>query len=192
MIKFNIKAMSKMKDLAASRSIAPTPQHRVWTKSRLLLLIAVLIASALHLASPFTSLSRFSFGLSTPSRDCATPHIDSGVSNAQIFHHRPKRVAIIGAGASGSSAAWFLSRASGVMAGRLGVDSREILDEIVVFDKESRPGGRECSSWQAERFGENHQGRADGKERRRCILLGMRHFAPSNLEEAFSLLLIGT
>lgn len=57
-----------------------------------------------------------------------------------IQQDRPKRVAIVGAGASGSAAAWFLSRAGKVMSDRMG---KEVLGEIVVFEQEGRVGGRE-------------------------------------------------
>lgn len=49
--------------------------------------------------------------------------------------HKPKRVAILGAGSSGSSSAFFLSRAAQQMAGEAEV-------EIVVFEREGRVGGR--------------------------------------------------
>jgi prenylcysteine oxidase/farnesylcysteine lyase len=58
------------------------------------------------------------------------PHADQGL----------KRVAIIGAGASGSSAAWFLARAGRVMSERMG---REVLGEITVFESDTRVGGSE-------------------------------------------------
>jgi NADPH-dependent 2,4-dienoyl-CoA reductase/sulfur reductase-like enzyme len=55
----------------------------------------------------------------------------------------PKKVAIIGAGASGGSAAWFLSRAGRVMKERTG---REAIGEITVFERDERVGGRESRS----------------------------------------------
>jgi hypothetical protein len=51
----------------------------------------------------------------------------------------PKRIAIIGAGASGSAAAWFLSRAGRVMKERTG---RELIGEITVLERDERVGGR--------------------------------------------------
>jgi len=54
--------------------------------------------------------------------------VDGGAQQAQRI--KPKRVAIIGGGASGSSAAYFLSRA----------ERNDI--EITLFEKESRLGGR--------------------------------------------------
>lgn len=53
---------------------------------------------------------------------------------------RSKRVAIVGAGASGSAAAWFMSRAGRVMKDRVG---KEVLGDIVVFEQEGRVGGSE-------------------------------------------------
>ncbi|WVF66428.1 hypothetical protein IAT40_001168 [Kwoniella sp. CBS 6097] len=55
---------------------------------------------------------------------------------------RPKRVAIIGAGASGTSAAFFLRRAATVAEKRLSSDGGKLLGDIVVFDKEDYVGGR--------------------------------------------------
>lgn len=56
---------------------------------------------------------------------------------------RPKRVAIIGAGASGSAAALFMARAGRVIEERTGKSEGSLLSEIVVFEKESYIGGRE-------------------------------------------------
>ncbi|KAE8214400.1 hypothetical protein CF327_g2215 [Tilletia walkeri] len=56
-------------------------------------------------------------------------HPFSGNGEAATLRKRPKRVAIIGGGASGTSAAFFLSRAQ-----------QDI--EITLFEKESRLGGR--------------------------------------------------
>ena len=56
---------------------------------------------------------------------------------------RPKRVAIIGAGASGSAAAFFMRRAGRIMEQRIGVLEGRLLGEIVVFDREDYVGGRE-------------------------------------------------
>lgn len=61
--------------------------------------------------------------------------------HAAITQLRPKRVAIIGAGASGSSAAFFLRRAARTMAERIDVDPDRLVNDIVVFDREARPGG---------------------------------------------------
>lgn len=55
---------------------------------------------------------------------------------------KPKRVAIVGAGASGSAAAFFLRRAARVAEKRAGVESGELLGEIVVYEQEDYVGGR--------------------------------------------------
>lgn len=57
---------------------------------------------------------------------------------------RPKRVAIIGAGASGTSAAWFMTRAGRVMEQRMGLAKGSLLGEVVVYDREDHVGGSEC------------------------------------------------
>ncbi|KAL1412043.1 hypothetical protein Q8F55_003040 [Vanrija albida] len=54
----------------------------------------------------------------------------------------PKRVAIVGAGASGSAAAWFLSRAARIAEARAGKEPFSLLAPVVVYDKESYVGGR--------------------------------------------------
>jgi prenylcysteine oxidase/farnesylcysteine lyase len=56
-----------------------------------------------------------------------------------IAQERPKRIAIVGAGASGSAAAWFMSRAGRVMKERVG---REVLGDVIVFEQSDRVGGR--------------------------------------------------
>jgi prenylcysteine oxidase/farnesylcysteine lyase len=55
----------------------------------------------------------------------------------------PKRVAIIGAGASGSAAAFFLRRAARIAEKRAGLEEGELLGDIIVFEKDDRVGGRE-------------------------------------------------
>jgi prenylcysteine oxidase/farnesylcysteine lyase len=55
---------------------------------------------------------------------------------------RPRRIAIVGAGASGSATAFFLRRAARVMAERIGVAEERLVGDIVVFDKEGYIGGR--------------------------------------------------
>jgi prenylcysteine oxidase/farnesylcysteine lyase len=58
---------------------------------------------------------------------------------SNVVEGESKRIAIIGAGASGSSAAWFLSRVGRVMKERTG---REVIGEITVFERDERVGGR--------------------------------------------------
>ncbi|WWC85730.1 uncharacterized protein L201_000596 [Kwoniella dendrophila CBS 6074] len=66
----------------------------------------------------------------------------SASNNGGNSEQKARRVAIIGAGASGSSAAFFLKRASRVAESRLGLKEGSLLDEVVVFDKEGYIGGR--------------------------------------------------
>lgn len=58
---------------------------------------------------------------------------------------RPKRVAIVGAGASGSAAAFFLRRAARIMEERIGVPEGQLLGDVVVVDKEAYVGGRKST-----------------------------------------------
>ncbi|OCF36073.1 prenylcysteine oxidase/farnesylcysteine lyase [Kwoniella heveanensis CBS 569] len=71
-----------------------------------------------------------------PMEDVSTIH------EGAINQERPKRVAIVGAGASGTSAAFFLRRAARVVERRLGLNEGNLLGEIVVFEKEGYVGGR--------------------------------------------------
>jgi ketol-acid reductoisomerase len=70
----------------------------------------------------------------------ASAEQDKDLALAQL---RPKRVAIVGAGASGSAAAFFLRRAARIMEERIGAREGAMLGEVVVVDKEGYVGGRE-------------------------------------------------
>ena len=59
---------------------------------------------------------------------------------------KPKRALVVGAGASGSAAAWFLRRAANVMEDRVGVARGSLLDEIVVVEREAYVGGSTSST----------------------------------------------
>jgi prenylcysteine oxidase/farnesylcysteine lyase len=101
---------------------------------QLLLTITVLVALTYFLAQvPDGS----SFPTFPPEPDFAYPRDAHPGAVAQGV---PKRVAIIGAGASGSAAAFFLSRAGDVMRNRVG---KGVLGEITVFERDDRVGGRE-------------------------------------------------
>jgi hypothetical protein len=89
-----------------------------------------------------------------------------------VIEGEPKRIAIIGAGASGSSAAWFLSRAGRIMKERTG---REVIGEITVFERDERVGGRASRS----RF---VFGGADWKEPQLYTLMEMRDYEHRRLE----------
>jgi prenylcysteine oxidase/farnesylcysteine lyase len=54
-----------------------------------------------------------------------------------------KRVAIVGAGASGAAAAFFLRRAARVAEKRAGLMEGELLGEVVVYETADWVGGRE-------------------------------------------------
>jgi prenylcysteine oxidase/farnesylcysteine lyase len=56
---------------------------------------------------------------------------------------RPKRIAIVGAGASGSSAAFFMRRAGRTMEQRTRREAGELIGEVVVFERENYVGGSE-------------------------------------------------
>ena len=71
--------------------------------------------------------------------DRARPVGSPDLALAQIT---PKRVAIVGAGASGSAAAFFLRRAARIMEERIGVPEGQLLGDVVVVDKEAYVGGR--------------------------------------------------
>ncbi|WVQ80435.1 hypothetical protein IAT38_002540 [Cryptococcus sp. DSM 104549] len=60
----------------------------------------------------------------------------------QAAGQRAKRVAIVGAGASGSAAAFFVRRAGRVVEKRLGLDEGSLLGDVVVFEREGYVGGR--------------------------------------------------
>lgn len=56
--------------------------------------------------------------------------------------HKPRRVAIVGAGASGSAAAFFLRRAAREAESRAGLEPGSLLGDLIVFERESYVGGR--------------------------------------------------
>jgi len=102
-------------------------------RSRLVISGLVLIAIAYLLAYPLKQQYR--------------PRIPSGTysypSHPSAHNQtRPKRVAIIGAGASGSAAAFFLSRAARVAENRADLPEGSLLSEIVVYERERYVGGR--------------------------------------------------
>lgn len=59
---------------------------------------------------------------------------------------RPKRVAIIGAGASGAAAAMFISRAAREAEQQRGMKKGELLGDLVVYEKSDYVGGRELAA----------------------------------------------
>lgn len=106
--------------------LRPTPRAQV------LLAILLLIASTYLIASyP-----------STPAFPTFKPEPDFGYHSG-VVEGEPKKIAIIGAGASGSAAAWFLSRAGKVMKERTG---KEVIGGITVFERDERVGGRKSTT----------------------------------------------
>jgi len=76
--------------------------------------------------------------------DAIHPEAYGYVASQAVFaQDQSKRVAIVGAGASGSAAAFFLSRAARIAEQRAGLEPGELLGQIVVYEREERVGGRE-------------------------------------------------
>lgn len=93
------------------------------------LLVILLLTTATYLIASYPSTEHFPTFPAEPNFT-----YQSGIAEGE-----PKRIAVIGAGASGSSAAWFLSRAGRVMKERTG---QEVIGEITVFERDDRIGGR--------------------------------------------------
>lgn len=108
------------------------------------ILLAILpIGLLVLLIQPFRSPLHSSFDATIASIDRETPYrYPADPHHAAIAQLRPKRVLVVGAGASGSAAAFFLRRAARVMEERLGMDEGRLVGEIVVIDKEGYVGGR--------------------------------------------------
>ena len=123
------------------------------SRTRLAILTTFFIAFALLVFHPSSPASTFTPSISPlspfSSNHGAFPTFDEeyeydpSVHDAAHNQSRPKRIAIVGAGASGSSAAWFMRRAGRIIEERLGKEEGEVLGEIVIFDKEDRVGGSE-------------------------------------------------
>ena len=105
-------------------------------RTRLLFFSCMLFFAIAILWQPFTSSTQSAAFPKYTDEYTYTPDVHLHALNSTA-----KRVAIVGAGASGTSAAWFLNRAAHVVAGRLGVDPSEVLAEIVVIDKNGYVGG---------------------------------------------------
>lgn len=102
--------------------LRPTPRVQV-------LLAIILLITSTYLIAHYPSNPSF------PS----FPNEPGFTYDAGVIEGEPKKIAIIGAGASGSAAAWFLSRAGRVMKNRTG---KEVIGEITVFERDERIGGR--------------------------------------------------
>jgi len=126
------------------------------TRPKIACFSVLFLLSVFYLSRPFAFSYQPHFP-SFPKDDFIYP---GHVHHAALNQTRPRRVAIVGAGASGSSAAWFLRRAGRVMEQRIGVGEGELLREIMVFDQEGYVGGRESRSpsrgwhrWESRRIG---------------------------------------
>ncbi|TXT07375.1 hypothetical protein VHUM_03095 [Vanrija humicola] len=95
---------------------------------------------------------------------------------------RAKRVAVVGAGASGSSAAWFLTRAARIAEARAGLEAGALLAPVVVYDKEDYVGGRSTVVFA------HNDSRADAAELGAAIFVG----ANRNLVNAAKLFNLST
>jgi prenylcysteine oxidase/farnesylcysteine lyase len=102
--------------------LRPTPKVQV-------LLAILLLLTSTYLIASYPSTPAFPTFKTEP----------DFIYQSNVVEGEPKKIAIIGAGASGSSAAWFLSRAGRVMKERTG---REVIGEITVFERDERVGGR--------------------------------------------------
>lgn len=69
-------------------------------------------------------------------------HTTQPIDAAEV---RPKRVAIIGAGASGAAAAMFMSRAAREAEQQRGMKKGELLGDLVIYEKNDYVGGRELA-----------------------------------------------
>ncbi|WWD22349.1 hypothetical protein CI109_106840 [Kwoniella shandongensis] len=112
-------------------------------RTRIILLGPLFLLIVLFLFHPFSQLSLLSSS-STSNQNFNGQNLNTTypLSDNAKSQSRPKRIAIIGAGASGSSAAFFVRRAGRTIERRLGLEEGERVGEVVVFDKEGYVGGR--------------------------------------------------
>ncbi|WVQ76257.1 hypothetical protein IAR50_005922 [Cryptococcus sp. DSM 104548] len=115
-------------------SLVSTPNRRRFTAISLVLLLS------LFLTYNFAPSARRHLGLS-PETDLPLDDqeytLKEGVSNGT-----PRRVAIVGAGASGSSAAFFMRRAAHVAERRANLPQGSLLGDIIVYEQGGYVGGR--------------------------------------------------
>lgn len=145
-----------MRSLSTWIASQPRPRLAVFVLATVLL--AVYLAGPLSAPAPQRTFPTFEEPFIYPTH----PHTGA------LAQDRPKRVAVIGAGASGSSAAWFLRRAGRVMEDRLGKAEGELLGEIVVIDREGHVGGRTTTVY------------PHGDERLQPVELGASIFVDAN------------
>ncbi|RSH90653.1 hypothetical protein EHS25_001258 [Saitozyma podzolica] len=108
-------------------------------RSRLAIVVVLFLSLTLLLSQPFHFRSS---GYFPPTVEAEELQYPVSSHDGAINQLRPKRIAIVGAGASGSATAFFLRRAARVMAERIGVPEEKLVGDIVVFDKEGYIGGR--------------------------------------------------
>lgn len=90
-----------------------------------------------------TSSAPASSATSTTPTDPSATSSTAAASSAVVPTHKKRRIAVVGAGASGSGAAFFLARAARVVEAQLGLPAGSLL-EIVMYEKNDYIGGREC------------------------------------------------
>lgn len=99
-------------------------------------LLAISFSSIYHFAPSFSSHRSTSRNEQTGSSEYL---ID--VNSGKLQGQNGKRIAIVGAGASGSSAAFFLRRAANVIERRAGLAESTLIGDILVYEKEGYVGG---------------------------------------------------
>jgi prenylcysteine oxidase/farnesylcysteine lyase len=112
-------------------------------RTRLAIIVVVFVSLTLLLSQPFHFRPS---GYFPPTVEAEELQYPVSSHDGAINQLRPKRIAIVGAGASGSATAFFLRRAARVMAERIGVPEEKLVGDIVVFDKEGYIGGSEWHS----------------------------------------------
>lgn len=100
-------------------------------------LLAISFSFIYHFAPSFSSHRSTSQNEQTGSSEYL---ID--VNSGKLQGQNRKRIAIVGAGASGSSAAFFLRRAANVIERRAGLAESTLIGDILVYEKEGYVGGR--------------------------------------------------
>lgn len=101
------------------------------------LLLAVSLSLTYHFTPSFTSHRSIS-----PNEQTGSSEYIIDVDAEELRGQNGKRIAIVGAGASGSSAAFFLRRAANVVERRAGLGESSLISDIIVYEKEGYVGGR--------------------------------------------------
>ncbi|OWZ79263.1 prenylcysteine oxidase/farnesylcysteine lyase [Cryptococcus neoformans Tu401-1] len=101
------------------------------------LLLAVSLSLTYHFTPSFASHRSIS-----PNEQTGSSEYIIDVDAEELRGQNGKRIAIVGAGASGSSAAFFLRRAANVVERRAGLGESSLISDIIVYEKEGYVGGR--------------------------------------------------